>query len=136
MKWFKHDTSPSDELGRDLSLAQALETLDPVSQDPNYWLWFHSWVMTDAARELSRRRLLAELTVGDVLTSWARTVVPTALLVAGLAAIILGRSDVVSEPYPISVEELLISDIAIETSLLLRSTNDADGVVAFASEVY
>ena len=136
MSWFRSDTSPSDELGRDMALAQALEILDPASQDPNYWLRFRGWVMTEATRELSRRRLLAELTVGDVLTSWARAVVPTAVLAAGLAAMILGRPDVVSEPYPISVEELLISEISSETSPLPRSTRDAAGVVAFASEVY
>ena len=65
--------------------AAALAVLDPASHDPNYWFRFRSWVMSGAARELSRRRLVARLTVGDVLESWARALVPTAALVAALA---------------------------------------------------
>lgn len=56
------DTGLSDEFGRDVALAQVLEVLDPASQDPNYWLLFRDWVMAEASRGLSRRRLLAELT--------------------------------------------------------------------------
>jgi len=81
-----------DELGRDLVLAEHLALLDPASEDPNYWLRFRERVMTDAARALSQRRLMAEITVADVMASWGRTIVPTAALAAALAGILLVRA--------------------------------------------
>ena len=80
-----------DELGRDLVLAERLAALDPASEDPNYWLRFRERVMTDAARALAQRRLMAEITVADVLASWGRAIVPTAALAAALAGILLVR---------------------------------------------
>lgn len=107
-----HDFDATEDLGRDPELAAALAALDPSSRDPNYWLRFRSWVMSSAARELSRRRLVARLTVGDVLESWARALVPTAALVAALAGLLLLRSnDPVGNLPPIGVEELLVSEI-------------------------
>lgn len=100
----------TDELGRDLVIAEALEELDPASRDPNYWFRFRGWVMADAARELARRRLMAELTVGDVLTSWGRAVVPTALLAAALAGIALLRAGEVPVGEPLGVEVLMVEE--------------------------
>ena len=65
----------SDDLGRDMILAESLEALDPARRDPNYWMRFRGAVLSAAGRELARRRLIQELTVEDVLTSWARTIV-------------------------------------------------------------
>jgi hypothetical protein len=132
---FRHDPE-SDGLGIDMALAEALEVLDPASRDPNYWFRFRGWVMTGASRELARRRLMVDLTVGDVLTSWARTVVPTAVLAAALAGMILMRGGVSAEAHPIGVEELLVSEIPSETVPVLLSPETATGVVAFASEIY
>jgi hypothetical protein len=134
--WFRRDPGPSDEVGRDIALAEALEVLDPASQDPNYWFRFRGWVMTGAARELARRRLIAEITVGDVLTSWARAVVPTAVLAAALAAIVLMRAGTVPTQHPIGVEELLMSEIPSEIVPVLLSPDETAGVVAFASEIF
>lgn len=89
MNWLRRDTPGSDELGRDMVVAEALESLDPASLDPNYWFRFHGRVMAGAESELSRRRMLANLTVVDVLASWSRTVVPTAMLAAAVAALML-----------------------------------------------
>jgi len=128
--------SDSDGPGRDMALAEALGTLDPASRDPNYWFRFRGWVMTGASRELARRRLMAELTVGDVLTSWARAVVPAAVLAAALAGVFLMRGGVAPEEHPIGVEELLVLDIPSETVPVLLSPDAATGVVAFASEIF
>ncbi|MDA0329506.1 MAG: hypothetical protein O2958_10920 [Gemmatimonadetes bacterium] len=135
-KWFRSDsTAPTDE-ERDVMLADALHVLDPMSSDPNYWFRFRGWVMTGAARELSRRRRLAELTVADVLTAWARTVVPTAALAAALAAMMLLRGDIGPSTHLLGVEDLLLSDIPSETVPVLLSPDAAAGVVAFASEIF
>ena len=129
------DGIETDELGRDMELAEALSVLDPARWDPNYWLRFRSWVMGAAARELSRRRLMAQLTVGDVMQSWARAVVPTAVATALLAGLLLIRSSSLSAPLPIGVEELLVRDIQGETIPMMLEAEEAEAV-SFASEIF
>ena len=134
--WFRRDDAASDGLESDIFLSEALGALDPSSDDPNYWLRFRGWVMNNAGRELTRRRLLADLTIADVLTSWARTLVPTALLAAALAGIALVRTTTVVTEHPIGVEELLVSELPSEIVPVLLSPDEARGIVAFASDVY
>ena len=134
--WFRRDSGPTDELGRDMLLSEALEVLDPAHGDPNYWFRFRGWVMGRAARELARRRLIADLTVGDVLTSWARAVVPTAVLAAIMAGMMLMRAGAVPTQRPIGVEELLVSEIPNETVPVFLLQDEAAGIVAFASEIF
>jgi len=131
----RFDDEVTDDLGRDMELAEALSVLDPAQGDPNYWLRFRSWVMGAAAKELSRRRLMAQLTVGDVVQSWARAVVPTALVAALLAGVLLLRESTLSSPLPISVEELLVSEIEGETIPMMLEAEEAL-VVTFASEIF
>ena len=128
-----HDSAETDELGRDIQLAEALSLIDPACRDPNYWLRFRAWVLHGAARELARRRMMARLTVGEVVNSWARTLVPTALLAAVLAGIVLWRS---GAPVPISVEELLVSEIQGETIPVMASPARSREAVAFAVEAF
>jgi hypothetical protein len=78
---------------------------------------------------------MAQLTVGDVMQSWARTVVPTAVAAALLAGLLLIRSSALSAPLPIGVEELLVSEIQGETIPMMLEAEDA-GAVAFASEIF
>jgi hypothetical protein len=106
-----HDIDGGEEIGRDPELTDALGVFDPASRDPNYWLRFRSWVMGGAAGELARRRMVASLTIGDVMQSWARALVPTAALAAALAGLLLIRSDRPVAELPIGVEELLVSEI-------------------------
>jgi hypothetical protein len=106
-----YEVEVTEDLGRDPEPAAALSVLDPASRDPNYWFRFRSWVMSGAARELSRRRLVAQLTIGYVLGSWARALVPTAALVATLAALLLLRDRPVGNLPAIGVEEFLVSEI-------------------------
>lgn len=75
--------------GIDPRVRQWLSSLDPAETDPAYWLRFQQSVMRRASRELARRRALADLTVTDVVSGWARTVVPSALLAAAAAAVFL-----------------------------------------------
>jgi hypothetical protein len=92
-------------------------------------------VLGAAAKELSRRRFMAQLTVGDVVQSWARAVVPTALVAALLAGVLLLRESTLSSPLPISVEELLVSEIEGETIPMMLEAEEAL-VVTFASEIF
>jgi hypothetical protein len=120
----------TDELGPDPEIAAALSMLDPASRDPNYWFRFRSWVMSGAARELSRRRLVDRLTIGDVLEQWAQALVPTAALVAAVAGMLLLRSGSAAELPPIGVEELLVSEIEGST-IPTRIANVSFAVEAF-----
>jgi hypothetical protein len=106
-----HEFEATEDLDRDPELAAALAVLDPVSRDPNYWFRFRSWVMSGAAGELARRRLVERLTIGDVLESWARALMPTAALVAVLAGLLLLRDEPTGDLQPIGVEELLVSEV-------------------------
>ncbi|MDE0899507.1 MAG: hypothetical protein OSA81_10850 [Longimicrobiales bacterium] len=131
---FDRSSGSPAELGRDMVLAEALASLDPATKDPNYWLLFRGWVMTGAAGELARRRVMAELTVSDVLTSWSRTVVPTALLAAAIAGIMLLQAGDAPSARHVGVEELLVSEVSSETVATLLFDNGAEGVVMFASD--
>jgi len=124
-----------DELGRDMELAGLLSALDPAQQDPNYWFRFRSWVVESAGPELARRRLMAELTVVDVMSSWARAVLPTAVLAAAFAGLLLVRG-AGPAPAPIGVEEMLVSDVEGETIPAALDARGPGATVVFASEVF
>lgn len=129
------DNQGADELGRDIELASALQFVDPATDDPNYWLRFRAWVMESAASELARRRLMADLTMGDVVTSWARAVVPTALAAAVVAGLVLLRgTGITVTPVPVGVEELLVVDLEEEAIPSALAADEATAFVAFAAE--
>ena len=133
----KVDIQGSDELGRDMELASALKFVDPAMDDPNYWFRFRAWVMENAAPELARRRLVAELTVGDVVTSWARALVPTALAAAVVAGLVLLRGGgVQAAGVPVGVEELLVSGLEEETIPSALATDDRAMQVVLVSETF
>ena len=134
--WMGSDGAGPDDLGMDMELAQALRSLDPATQDPNYWFRFRGGVMTRAAPELARRRVMGRLTMGDVMSSWARAVVPTAALAAALAGMLLMRAETSSNPQPMGLEELLVSEIPGETVPVLLAPEGTEGVVAFAPEIF
>ena len=94
--------------------------------------------MKEAADELSRRRLAVDLTVEDLLESWSRTVIPVALA-AAIAAIALMRNSPNDDPkvfLAVGVEELLVREIPAQTQPVLLSPNAAEGIVAFALDIY
>ncbi|MGD8320758.1 MAG: hypothetical protein PVJ02_09895 [Gemmatimonadota bacterium] len=125
----------ADELGRDAELASLLELVDPAARDPHYWLRFQNKVLKSASGELARRRLMADLTVGEVLSSWARAVVPTAILAAVVAAMVLLHGQPVTAPMPTSVEDLLVAGLGDQTiPAALSSDEDGTSQVAFAGD--
>jgi hypothetical protein len=138
MDWLKQDAAGAEDLGEDMVLAEALRSLDPATEDPNYWLRFRSWVMSEAAFELARRRRIVELSVEDVLASWSRTLLPVAMA-AAVAAVAFIRSPQADAPTVVTVvgvEELLVAEVREETQPVLLSPDAAAGIVAFASDVY
>jgi hypothetical protein len=131
----KVDNQGTDELGRDMELASALRFVDPATDDANYWLRFQAWVMKGAAGELARRRLMAELTMGDVVASWARTVVPTAMAAAVVAGLVLLRGvGFAGAPMPVGVEELLVVGLEEEAIPSALAAEESAASVAFAAE--
>lgn len=138
MDWLKQDAAGTDEFGQEMVLAEALRSLDPATDDPNYWLRFRSWVVSEAAPELARRRMIVELTVEDVLASWSRAVLPAAMA-AAVAAIAFIRSPQAEAPpvaTAVGVEELLVVEVPEATQPVLLSPDAAAGIVAFASDIY
>ena len=125
-----------DEEGRDLEVAALLASVDPASADANYWLRFQSWVLKNAAPELARRRLMANLTMGDVLVGWARALVPTAVAASLVAGALILRATQASDDLAAaaSVEELLVAGMEHETIPVTLVDEEAAASVAFAAE--
>ena len=135
MDWTK---GREGDLGRDVELEEQLRVLDPSQDDPSYWFRFRGWVMKEAEGELVRRRMSVDLTVEDLLESWSRTVIPVAMA-AAIAAIALIRSSPDEAPelfMAVGVEELLVREIPAQTQPVLLSPNAAEGIVAFAMDMY
>lgn len=127
-----------DPSGPDPALRRALRSVDPGTADPTYWFRFRSHAMASAARELARRRMLADLTVSDLVVSWGRTLVPAALVAATLAALLLARGVPGPGVLPLGVEEQLAEGLdgaPIPTVLASEDPPDAGGVI-FAAEAY
>jgi hypothetical protein len=100
-----------DGVGVDMELHVALKVLDPGEADPGYWSRFGEWVVAAAGPELARRQIAASLTVGDVLAAWARTLVPTAMMAAAVAGMLLLRAPRTEALPPLGIEELLVSEL-------------------------
>lgn len=130
--------------GRDPRLVESLRALDPGSTDPGYWFRFHRRVMSQAADELARRRMMGDLTVSDLLTSWSRTVVPGAVLAAAMAAFLLLQEPESppgsgSATAPLGVEEVLVDGLegpTIPAALAPDARPDEWGGVFLASESF
>ncbi len=127
---------PSDESGRDMRIAAALAPVDPATTDRDYWRRFQNRVMRAAAPELARRRMLLDLTVGDVLAGWARALVPTAVLAAAIAALALieGWPVHLRPDGSVTLEEVLVAGMESETipEALNRAAAEASVLLAAA----
>ncbi len=84
-----------------------LEPLDPECADPGHWARFQARVMALAGPELARRRAAPQLTVGDVLASWWRLLVPASVVAAAVMASLLTRGEV-APGAEIAIEEALV----------------------------
>lgn len=116
-----------------------LRALDPERVDPGYWARLHRRIMEAAAPELARRRALRDVTLDEVMSSWARTVVPTALLAAAVAGLVLlqgseGQTDVARSA---DVEEALLEGLEDSGFSAVASGRDGDpNSVIFAVESF
>ncbi len=96
----------------DLGNRSPLEPLDPGYRDPGFWIRYHARVMDQARDELARRRMEGDLSVAEVVFAWRRTLVPTALLAAALAGILLmSQQAPVVEPASVALEDALVQDM-------------------------
>lgn len=123
---------------RDTRVGELLALLDPERDDPGYWHRFQLWAVNSAGPELARRRRAAAVTVGDVMVSWWRGLVPAAAVAAALALVAL----VEEAPREVAiaagtVEELLTEGLepAPLPAGLTIDGSPMDGV-AFASETF
>ena len=103
----RNDIPLEDTLGHDPVVGDALRHLDPGLVDGGYWHRFHRHVMTGASRELARRRMMADMTMSDIIASWSRTLVPTALMAAAVAAFTLLWTPPEPPLGPLAIEEVL-----------------------------
>lgn len=84
------------------------ELLDPGHSDPGHWARFQDRVMALAGPELARRRAARPLTVGDVLASWWRLLVPVSVVAAAAMASLLMPAE--NTPgAAIAIEEALLT---------------------------
>jgi hypothetical protein len=120
----------------DEAISRALREIDPGNTDRTYWVRFHSRVVSGARRELARRRMLADLTVSDLLAAWARALVPAAGVAAALASVTLARSDAPVLERHVGVEALLVSEVPEDALPTLMWDDEDESVVAFAAEVF
>lgn len=126
----------TDDLGMDMELHDALRSLDPGDRDEAYWTRFGNWIVSGAGAELSRRRALASMTVADVLVGWARTLVPTAMVAAALAGLMLVQAQGAESPTPLGIEEMLVSDLEGITIQQISSPEAPGNPVTLASEIF
>lgn len=127
------DRSNDTVSDRDLAIESLLTRLDPEATRPRYWQSLQRSIVDAARLELARRRRLADLTVAGTVTSWARTVVPSAVVAAAAAAVIL-----LVVPAPpntpvadVGVEELL--SIGLEDEAIPADLDDPTSGFTFAA---
>lgn len=121
---------------RDPAIESLLTQLDPEASRPRYWQSLQRSIVDAARMELARRRRLADLTVAGTVTSWARTVVPSAVVAAAAAAVIL-----LVVPAPsnlpvadVGIEELL--SVGLEDEAIPADLDDAGGFTFAAAEIF
>ena len=94
-------------------------------------------MLSEAGPELTRRRSARRLTVADVLSGWARTVVPTALAAAAIAGVVLLRATPpMAGPEALGVEELLVIDLDGLTIPSVLAPDSPVNSASFLSEIF
>lgn len=128
-------------------LASAFAAVDPGGADPHYWARFHRTVLQRSLPELVRRRRESTLSLSEVVSSWARTLLPAAAAAAAVGAILISRSPAeetrtgqsfipVAE---VDVEELLVLEVEGETipaTLGAAGNGRTAGSATFASDEF
>ncbi|NIP59921.1 MAG: hypothetical protein GWM92_16540 [Gemmatimonadetes bacterium] len=90
-----------------------LDALDPETWEPGYWVRFRRKVMDRAALELARRGRRRPVTVSQVVGSWARALVPAAVVAAAASIFLLPAPPATgaSEARLAGIEELLTGEL-------------------------
>ncbi len=105
----------------------SLAFLDPESGDSGYWQRFRHRVMVLAGPELAQRRAARPVTVGDVVLGWRNALVPTALLAAALASLLLMQNRSFRAPTYGGYDEMLVSGLEESIPALVVSSLTEDG---------
>ncbi len=132
----RFDGPATEPLDVDMEIHGALRTFDPALNDPGYWSRFGDVVLAGAAQELGRRRALASMTVSEVLVGWARTLVPTALLAAAVAGLVLMKGTAPAGPMPLGIEELLVSELEGLTIPQISSPDAPGNPLTLTAEIF
>ena len=105
----------------------SLAFLDPENGDAGYWLRFRDRVMALAGPELMQRRAARPVTVGDVVLGWRNALVPTALLAAALAGLLLMQDRSFRAPVSGGYQQMLVSGLEESIPALVVSSLTAEG---------
>ncbi len=105
----------------------SLAFLDPEAGDSGYWYRFRHRVMVLAGPELARRRAARPVTVGDVVLGWRNALVPTALLAAALAGLLLMQDRGLQTAPQGGYEELMVSGLEESIPAVLVTSLTDDG---------
>ena len=104
----------------------SLAFLDPESGDSGYWRRFRHRVMALAGSELAQRRAARPVTVGDVVLGWRNALVPTALLAAALASLLLMQDRSFRAHTSGGYDEILVSGLEESIPVLVVSSLTED----------
>ncbi len=107
--------------------------LDPQLRSPGYWGRLRGNVMQRAANELYRRRLLRSVGVADLLQSWARMLVPAAVVAAAIGGVLLVRNP---SNVAIDVEEALWVGLEDQTLADVMGQGDVDDPFLLVEETF
>lgn len=126
----------TDQPEIDMEIYTALRVLDPGEREAGYWNAFHARVTSAAGAELVRRRAAASMTIGDVVVGWARTLVPTAMLAAALAGVVLMQGEATEAPALVGIEEMLTSELTGLTIPQISSPDAPGNPVLLVAEIF
>lgn len=126
----------TEGLDVDMQIHGALRAFDPGADDPGYWTRFGDVVVSGATQELARRRMLASMTVSEVLIGWARTLVPTALVAAAFAGLVLMKGAPTQGPATLGIEELLVSELQGFTIPQISSPDAPGNPITLTAEMF
>jgi len=126
-----------DSSDRDPGFEELVAVLDPATTRSGYWQTFHRGVVEAGRFELARRRRLADLTVAGTVTSWARTVVPSAFVAAAAAAVILLVVPAPSQrEVEVGIEELLSAGLDGEPVPAELDEDPVSGLTFASAEIF
>lgn len=107
----------------------SLAFLDPESGDSGYWQRFRHRVLVLAGPELAQRRAARPVTMAEVVLGWRNALVPTALLAAVLAGLLLMQDRAVQQAGSRGYDEILVSGLEEGIPAILASSLTEEGAM-------